>query len=67
LKHVAEHSNREGDNIMPKTKSMAGSDGGRKLASDAGRSKHKRAGEPQKQGTRRGGASRTGSSKQRKG
>lgn len=52
---------------MPKTKSMVGSDGGRKLASDAGRSKHKRAGQPQKQGTRRGGTSRTGSQKQRKG
>jgi hypothetical protein len=52
---------------VPKTKSMVGSDGGRKLASDAGRSKHKSAGEPQKKGTRRGGSSRTGSLKQRKG
>jgi hypothetical protein len=51
-----------------KTKSMTGKQGGRKLATGAGRAKHNRAGESQKRSTsRRGSASRTGSSKQRKG
>ncbi len=49
-----------------KTKSMTGSDGGRKLAAGAGREKHKSGGEPQKQ-TARGYVGRSGSSKQRKG
>jgi hypothetical protein len=53
---------------MSKSKSMTGKDGGRKLASDHGRSKEKSGGEAQKGRTvARGSGSRTGSSKQRKG
>jgi hypothetical protein len=48
-----------------KSKSMKGSDGSRKLAAGAGRTKGKSGGEPQK--ARRGSLQRTGSSKQRKG
>ena len=48
-----------------KSKSMTGKDGGRKLASGAGRTKAKSGGEPQKD-TSQGSSSRTGSSKQRK-
>jgi hypothetical protein len=51
---------------MAKSKSMTGSDGERKLASDHGRKKAKSGGEPQKK-TRTNSAGRTGSSKQRKG
>jgi hypothetical protein len=50
------------------TKSMTGKDGGRKLATGAGRAKQKSGGEPQKErAVERGAARRTGSSKQRKG
>jgi hypothetical protein len=50
------------------SKSMTGKDGGRKLAADAGRAKHKHGSEPQKERTvERGSARRAGSSKQRKG
>jgi hypothetical protein len=52
--------------MAKKSKSMTGKDGGRKLASSAGRQKRKSGGEPKKPpsgpDTRR-----TGSSKQRKG
>jgi hypothetical protein len=48
-----------------KSKSMKGKDGERKLAADAGRAKHKTAGEAKK--LRGPGTQRTGSSKQRKG
>ena len=52
---------------MANSKSQEGSDGGRKLASDHGRSKQKTGGESQKDRlTQRGTARRTGSSKQRK-
>jgi hypothetical protein len=51
---------------MAKSKSMTGREGGRKLAADHGRKKHKGGGERQKN-TRPGAALRTGSSKQRKG
>jgi hypothetical protein len=51
-----------------KTKSMTGKDGGRKLATGAGRKTHKSGGEPQKQTINLGASRRrTGSSKQRKG
>ena len=51
-----------------KTKSMTGKEGGRKLASDAGRKKAKSGGEAQKEtGNPRGSSKRTGSSKQPKG
>jgi hypothetical protein len=50
-----------------KSKAMTGSDGGRKLASDAGRRKQKSGGEPQKESVvPRGSARRTGSGKKRK-
>jgi hypothetical protein len=53
---------------VAKTKSMIGSDGGRKLAAAAGRSKQKSGGEPQKKReVPRGSGRRTGSAKQRKG
>lgn len=49
---------------MAKSKSMKGNDGGRKLASDHGRSKRKTGGEPQKErSVPRGSGRRTGSSK----
>lgn len=52
---------------MPNSKSQRGNDGGRKLASDHGRSKQKVGGEPQKAPRgERGEPGRTGSSKQRK-
>ena len=52
-----------------KTKSMTGKDGGRKLASDAGRQSRKSGGEPKKPATETNTnrSRRTGSSKQRKG
>jgi hypothetical protein len=51
-----------------KTKSMTGSDGGRKLASGAGRAKANRGGEAKKKTKDpRESSKRTGSSKQRKG
>ena len=50
------------------TKSMLGTYGGRKLASSAGRAKHKSGGEPQKETKNpRESRRRTGSTKQRKG
>jgi hypothetical protein len=50
--------------IMAKSKSMKGSDGGRKLATDHGRGKKNTGGEPQKTRTvPRGSARRSGSSK----
>ncbi len=53
---------------MAKSKSMKGSDGGRKLAADHGRAKQKSSGEPQKKRpVPRGAGRRTGSSKQTKG
>jgi hypothetical protein len=53
---------------MAKSKSMKGSDGGRKLAADHGRAKQKSGGEPQKKRpVPRGAGRRTGSSKQTKG
>jgi hypothetical protein len=52
---------------MAKSKSMAGKDGGRKLATGHGRAKQKSGGEPQKKTRHRGASRRTGSSKQRKG
>ena len=52
---------------MRKSKSMKGSDGGRKLAAGAGRAKHKSAGEPQRKTKGpRDAQPRTGSSKQRR-
>jgi hypothetical protein len=51
---------------MAKSKSMRGSDGGRKLAADHGRAKAKSGGEPQGK-NRTGSSRRTGSSKQRQG
>jgi hypothetical protein len=50
-----------------KTKSMTGKDGGRKLATGAGRKVHNSGGEAQKQTINRGSSRRSGSSKQRKG
>jgi hypothetical protein len=51
---------------MAKSKSMKGSDGGRKLAADHGRKKHKTGGESQKDtGAPRGTARRTGSTKKK--
>jgi len=53
---------------MAKSKSMTGSEGGRKLASDHGRAKQKSGGEPQKvREVPRGSGRRAGSSKQKKG
>jgi hypothetical protein len=53
---------------MPKTKSMRGKQGGRKLAAKAARKTQKSGGEPQKGTARsRGSSRRTRSSKQRKG
>lgn len=49
------------------SKSMTGKDGGRKLATGAGRKVHSSGGEAQKQTINRGASRRTGSSKQRKG
>jgi len=47
---------------------MMGKDGGRKLASGAGRKTHKSGGEPQKvRAVERGTSRRAGSTKQRKG
>jgi hypothetical protein len=49
---------------MAKSKSAKGSDGGRKLASDHGRTKQKSGGEPQKKrAVPRGSSRRSGSSK----
>jgi hypothetical protein len=49
---------------MGKSKSMKGSDGGRKLAADHGRAKQKSGGEPQKERpVPRGTGRRSGSSK----
>jgi hypothetical protein len=53
--------------MAKKSKSMQGNDGGRKLATGAGRAKQKSAGEPQKETTPPRPGQRTGSSKQRKG
>jgi len=51
---------------MAKSKSMRGSEGGRKIAADHGRKKHKSGGEPQKvTGVPRGSGRRTGSSKKK--
>jgi hypothetical protein len=53
---------------MAKSKSMTGSDGGRKLAAGSGRKKQKSGGESQKDRVvPRGSGGRTGSGKQRKG
>jgi len=52
--------------VATKTKSQMGRDGQRKLATGAGRKKHKSGGEPQKE-IKTGSFGRTGSSKQRKG
>jgi hypothetical protein len=52
---------------MAKSKSMQGSDGGRKLAAGHGRTKQKSAGEPQKdRPVPRGSGRRTGSAKKAK-
>jgi hypothetical protein len=49
---------------MANSKSDTGRDGGRKLAADHGRNKHKTGGEPQKERVvPRGSGGRTGSSK----
>jgi hypothetical protein len=54
--------------MASKTKSMAGKDGGRKLATDAGRKHQKSGGESKKvEQTSAGMSRRSGSSKQRKG
>jgi len=51
---------------MAKSKSMKGSDGGRKLAADHGRAKQKSGGEPQKaRAAPRGSGRRSGSSKEK--
>jgi hypothetical protein len=55
------------DSTMAKSKSMTGSDGGRKLAADHGRAKAKSGGESKKKTKSAGVGRRTGSSKQRKG
>jgi hypothetical protein len=53
---------------MAKSKSMKGSDGGRKLATGHGRAKQKAGGEPQKERLAgRGAGRRTGSSKKKVG
>jgi hypothetical protein len=57
-----DHSLKE--DVMPKTKSMTGKDGKRKLQSDHGRGKHNTGGESQKDRVvPRGSGGRTGSSK----
>jgi hypothetical protein len=51
---------------MSKSKSMTGRDGGRKLAANHGRGKHKTGGEAQKEtGAERGSSRRTGSSRKK--
>jgi hypothetical protein len=56
------------EKVVTMSKAMTGKQGGRKLAAQAGRSKHKSGGEPQKETKDpRIARPRTGSSKQRKG